>query len=365
MLKNYPWVKRTLLALLSFIVAIIAFGFWFFSQIPASENPTLLKNTQPEQITYLQQGVKAERGKILAVVTSSNKMGVSGKSTGYELTELARAYYVFQANGFGVDIASPQGGEPPVVIDGDDMGEFDYAFLNDPVAQNKVTNSIPMHLVDREQYQGIYFVGGKGAMFDFPDNSAIQSIVADYFQQGKVIGAVCHGPAALVNVKLDNGSSMVANKAVSGFTNEEELLLIKDARTIFPFLLEDKLVEQGARFTPGPAYLEQISHDGNLITGQNPWSVWTLAELMVTQLGYTPIVRPTTGEENTISILKTYENKGYLQARAQIQALLAKPNQPLHRTLIAMHSIVALMQWELGKAVDMLKLLSIANAAFE
>ena len=101
---------------------------------------------------------------ILAVVTSTDVMGASGKTTGYELTELARAYYVFEANGFEVDIASPLGGQPPVVIDGDDMKQFDFAFLNDPVAQNKVSHSIAVADVDPQDYEAVYFVGGKGAM---------------------------------------------------------------------------------------------------------------------------------------------------------------------------------------------------------
>ncbi|MEQ8803166.1 MAG: type 1 glutamine amidotransferase domain-containing protein, partial [Haliea sp.] len=98
-------------------------------------------------------------------MTSTGEMGESGKRTGYELTELSRAYYVFTANGFTVDIASPDGGQPPVVIDDDDMGEFDYAFLNDPVARSKVINSTAVASINPEEYAAVYFVGGKGAMW--------------------------------------------------------------------------------------------------------------------------------------------------------------------------------------------------------
>ena len=82
------------------------------------------------------------------------------------------------------------------------MKEYSYAFLNDPLAQNKVSHSIPVKDVDPDDYEAIYFVGGKGAMFDFPGNQHIQAIVRDCYESGKVIGAVCHGPAALVNVTL-------------------------------------------------------------------------------------------------------------------------------------------------------------------
>jgi len=349
------------------IILLVAFVFWLRSLIPANANPKDLTISKPQDLVYLSQGVKEHRGKILAVVTSIDIMGTSGKDTGYELTELARAYYVFKANGFEVDIASPKGGKPPVVLDDDDMGKFDYAFLNDTVAQKKVDNSIALADVDRSQYQAVYFVGGKGAMFDFPENPAIKSIVSDYYQEGKVVGAVCHGPAALVNVTLDDGSALLANKTVASFTNDEELLLIPDAKEVFPFLLQDKLTEQGANFDAGHVYLDNMVQDGNLVTGQNPWSVWSVAEAMIEQLGYHPVKRQITAEENTISILTTYEDQGIQQAKAKIASMLSNrannKDQSFDRILLAVHSIVYAMQWEVGKSIDMLRLLSFADNA--
>jgi putative intracellular protease/amidase len=234
--------------------------------------------------------------------------------------------------------------------------------LNDTSAQYKVEHSIVIEQVNADDYQAIYFVGGKGAVWDFPNNTKIQSLVSEYYQSGKVIGAVCHGPAALVNVTLDDGSSLLANKTVSGFTNNEELFLIPDAKTIFPFLLQDKLVEKGAQFSAGGMYLENISHDGNLITGQNPWSTWALAETMIKQLGYNPIEREITAEENTINILSIYENKGYDKAKTEMEAMMYQQNDSIDRILLAMHSIVAGMQWDLGKVVDLLGLVSHAKS---
>ena len=361
MLNKYPKTKITLISLLSLIILLVTFVFWLRALIPAN---TIHKDdtmTKPQELVYLSQGVKDQRGKILAVVTSTDIMGASGKKTGYELTELARAYYVFQANGFEVDIASPKGGKPPVVIDEDDMGKFDYAFLNDTVAQHKVDHSIAMVDVDRSQYKAVYFVGGKGAMFDFPENAAIKSLVSDYYQTGKVVGAVCHGPAALVNVTLDDGTALLANKTVASFTNDEELLLIPDAKEVFGFLLQDKLIEQGANFDAGYVYLDNMVQDGNLVTGQNPWSVWSVAEAMIEQLGYLPVKRQVTAEENTINILITYENEGIQQAKAKITSLLANDEQSFDRILLAVHTMVYGMQWEIGKSIDMLRLLSFAN----
>lgn len=268
------------------------------------------------------------------------------------------------ANGFTVDIASPRGGNPPIIIDDDDMGAYDFAFLNDSVAQHKSKNTLAIKEVNRDDYRAIYFVGGKGAMFDFPENADIQSIVKDFYQSDRVIGAVCHGPAALVNVTLTNGRSLLEDKTVSSFTNNEELFLIPDAVNIFPFLLEDKIIASGANFKEGTMYLENVTQDGNLVTGQNPWSTWLVAETMIQQMGYTPKDRVKTQEENTIQLLTTLEENGYESTKNQI-AKMAKKQIKIDHALLAMHSIVAGMQWKIGKSFQLVGLLAHAKAVVE
>lgn len=265
---------------------------------------------------------------------------------------------MFQANGFDVDVASPKGGEPPVVIDWDDMGAFDFAFLNDSIAQHKVLHSLPVAHINASDYEAIYLVGGKGAVVDFPGNEHIQSIVREMYSSGRVVGAVCHGPAALVNVKLGNGGALLKNKKVCGFTNKEELLLMPDAAEIFPFLLQDKLVEKGAHFSEGYMYLENVVRDGNLVTGQNPWSTWRTAESMIEAMGYTPQRREKTAEENTVKILAVYEKQGYKEAK---NLIIESTGQPFDRMLLAMHGMVAAWQWEIGKTFDLIALLASAK----
>ncbi|OUS00134.1 type 1 glutamine amidotransferase domain-containing protein [Flavobacteriales bacterium 33_180_T64] len=359
MFKKYRIIKIVSLSILGLLLILFSFGYWFMNLLPP-RNPEL-EISVIEDLPYLSENIIPTRGKILAVVTSTDVMGNSGKSTGYELTELSRAYYVFQANGFEVDIASPLGGKPTVVIDDEDMGAFDYAFLNDTKAQYKASNTIAMKDVMANDYEAVFFVGGKGAMYDFPNNEHIQSLVRDYYQSNKVVGAVCHGPAALVNVTLDNERPLLENKKVSCFTNKEELLLISEARSIFPFLLEDKIVEQGARFNEGSMYLEKISHDNNLITGQNPWSTWVLAETMIKQLGYTPKYRVITGEENAIKVLSVYYTSGKEKAKELLDQLIIKEKQPVKRDLIAMHGILATMKGDVGHFFNLLKLTSYAK----
>ncbi|TRX47273.1 type 1 glutamine amidotransferase domain-containing protein [Fulvivirga sp. M361] len=358
MSKKKVFIKWSLIVFSCLIVLIVAFGFWFISLVPPLEIPRKdMARTLPQDLPYLAGRLSPSRGKLLAIVTSCDAMGYKNKKTGYELTELSRAYYVFQANGFEVDIVSPKGGKPPVIIDDGDMGVYDYAFLNDPKAQRKVNNSIAMKHVDPKEYQGVYFVGGKGAMFDFPNDTHIQSLVLEHYQSGKVIGAVCHGPAALVNVTLDDGSPLLAKKKISSFTNHEELFLIRNASDIFPFLLQDKIKEQGADFDEGYMYLENVAWDGNLITGQNPWSTWGLAETMVRQLGYEPVSREKTAEENAVDVLNRYEAKGFTSAKRATTEQFLKQNKPIDREVLAVHSIVAAIQWKFGKSADLIRLL--------
>ncbi|GCC53490.1 type 1 glutamine amidotransferase domain-containing protein [Chryseotalea sanaruensis] len=355
-------IKWSLIVLAGLFVTIVLFGVWFMSLLPPSpESVKDIKAVSPAELPYLTENIVPNRGKILAVVTSTSQMGSSGKSTGFELTELSRAYYVFQANGFEVDVASPLGGAPPAVIDGDDMNEYDYAFLNDAFAQAKIKGSIAMKDVDPKAYQAVYFVGGKGTMYDFPDNEYIQSLVREYYESGKIVSAVCHGPAALVNVTLSSGALLLANRQISSFTNKEELLLIPDAAEIFPFLLQDKLIENGASFNEGFMYLNKVSKDGNLITGQNPWSTWQVAELVIEQMGYKPKQRIITTEENSISVLETFEAEGYSQAKVAIDRFCTRDAMSIDRQLIAMHSIVAAMQFDLIRAVKLTRLLSYSN----
>ena len=360
-------LKKILISILITVpvIALSLYGGkeWLKGLLPDKAHFQALKLTQTTDLAYVTENIPAYRGKILAVVTSAATFGEGAeaaidedtgeaKKTGYEHTELARAYWVFTANGFEVDIASPKGGKPPVVIDGEDMGAYDYAFLNDKAIQGKIENSIPLANIDPLDYEAVYFVGGKGTMFDFPDNKDVQRIAKTLYQNNKVVSAVCHGPAALVNVQLDNGEMLLANKQISGFTNEEELTLIPEAKEIFPFLLEDKLIEQGAQFQAGTTYLEKVSQDGKLITGQNPWSVWTMAEMVVEELGYEPKARKRTPEEFSVELLQTYENHGLETAKEELR------HQPesYQQILIVMHAIMAFMQFEIGKGFEIISL---------
>jgi len=242
-------------------VALLAcLGAGYVHSLNLDSQPLADAQTTPNELAMLMGTRPASRGRILAVVTSTVKAG-EDVAAGLELTELSRAYYTFVANGFDVEIASPKGGRPPVRMD-DDLIDVDYAFLNDADAQKRLSHTLALANVDPSRYSGVYFVGGKGAMFDFPGNPEVQRVVASIYDAGGVVGAVCHGPAALVDVTLASGQKLLEGKRVTGFTNEEELFLIKNAREVFPFLLEDALGAQAGTFSEGPKYLDHTVVDG-------------------------------------------------------------------------------------------------------
>ncbi len=210
----------------------------------------------------------------LIALTSHSELGRTGRSTGYYVGEAAEPWEVFRAAGYDVDLASVAGGEPPV--DGRDEND---STQNDFLATAGVTDTPKAADVDPERYDVILFAGGHGTMWDFPDDPDLARIARSVYERGGVVAAVCHGPAALVNLTLSDGSRLVAGKRVAGFTNSEEAAVgLTDE---VPFLLADKLGEAGAQHVPAPDFTEHVVVDGRLVTGQNPQSARAVADAVV------------------------------------------------------------------------------------
>lgn len=349
MARQSKWIRRALTTL-AVLVIVVAAGHVYVRGFDLAGQPPADPGTTVADLAFVRDGVREPRGRVLAVVTSTAEIGDSGRKAGFELTELARAWYVFVANGYAVDIASPRGGMPPMNLD-DGLVAADHAFLNDADARRKLAGSLPLAEVDASAYAAVYFAGGKGTMFDFAGNPDIQRIVGDVHARGGVIGAVCHGPAALLEVRLADGTRLVDGRRLTGFTNAEELFLIENARTLFPYLLQDRLVEYGARFVEGPLYLDNTVVDGLLVTGQNPWSTWSVAEGMIRALGHEPVPRERTGEETAVQLLGIYHADGIGAAR-RAKAQLSEAD----RRLLLMHALVAGMQWNLRDSWHVMRL---------
>ena len=215
---------------------------------------------------------------ILLALTSHDRLGDTAESTGYYLPEAAHPWQVFTEAGYAVELVSVQGGQPPV--SGADLSDpVQRAFLDDPkIAAQLAATPRPKDL-DPAAYDAILYVGGQGAMWDFPDDKDLAGLARAVYEAGGTVAAVCHGPAALVNLTLSDGTYLVAGKNVAAFTNTEEAAVGR--AEIVPFLLQTALEERGARHTGAPDFESHVVVDGRLATGQNPASSTGLAEAVV------------------------------------------------------------------------------------
>lgn len=223
-----------------------------------------------------------ETKKVLIVVTSRNIKGETGIPTGFNLSEVTHPLEKLEENGIFIDIASIKGGEAPL----DGLEDF-----NDPVNskywankdfRSKIANTLKIDDVNASEYDAIFFAGGHGTMWDFPDDPTILRIVPQIYEAGKIVSAVCHGPAALVNVKLSDGSYLVSGKNVSAFTNEEEEEV--QSTKVVPFLLADALVSHGAIHKQAANWNNNVVVSERLITGQNPQSAASVGDAIVAML---------------------------------------------------------------------------------
>lgn len=184
--------------------------------------------------------------KILCVVTSNDVKGSTGIPTGFWLSELTHPMKKFEDAGFETVIASIKGGKPPIDKDSLDFSdEVNKKFWDDASFQKKYEHSLKLDEVNPKDYAAIFFAGGHGVMWDFPDSPSVDKVTREIYENGGIVSAVCHGPAAFVNVKLSDGKYLVDGKNVTGFTNGEEEEV--QATKIVPFLLADKLNEHGAK----------------------------------------------------------------------------------------------------------------------
>ncbi|MFC0708262.1 type 1 glutamine amidotransferase domain-containing protein [Azorhizophilus paspali] len=213
--------------------------------------------------------IRSDIKPVLFVLTSHGTKGDTGQPTGFYLGEVTHPLAELEAAGLAVEFASIQGGEPPV--DGLDLNDAVNArYWNDPRFREALRGTQRLDEVEPSKYAAVYFAGGHGAMWDFPDSSAVARVARAVFEAGGVVGAVCHGPAALINVTLSDGRYLVAGRNVSAFTDSEERAVELD-RTV-PFLLATTLEQRGARHQPAPDFTAQVVVDDRLVTGQNPQS---------------------------------------------------------------------------------------------
>ncbi|WP_307098229.1 type 1 glutamine amidotransferase domain-containing protein [Sphingomonas sp. SORGH_AS_0950] len=188
--------------------------------------------------------------------------------TGVWLEELTTPYYAFRDGGADVTLASIKGGAIPVdqrSVNAD--GENDASverYLKDEALKAEMADTPAFVSIDTAGYDAVFLPGGHGTMFDYPGSEDLARLVERFDREGKIVAAVCHGPAGLVSARKPDGTPFVAGRRVAAFTDSEERAVGLD---------------EG-----GPDFQPFALRDGNLVTGQNPASATRTAELVMEAL---------------------------------------------------------------------------------
>lgn len=222
--------------------------------------------------------------KILVVLTGTEKYPNLNRATGVWLGEAVHFVEKVQNAGFEVDFVSPEGGYTPIDPHSLAMAEpVDWEWYHDKSFMKRLGAALKPGEVKAEDYSAIYFVGGHGVLWDFPENQDLQALSREIYEQGGVVSSVCHGAVGLLNIQLSDGQSLIKGKKVTGFSNEEERLA--ELEKFVPFLTEDELKQRGAVYQKAEKpWAPYAVADGRLITGQNPASGGVVADLVIRQL---------------------------------------------------------------------------------
>jgi putative intracellular protease/amidase len=224
-------------------------------------------------------------GTALILLTSHNTLGATGKPTGFHWVEMATPYYALKEAGHDVVLASVVGGRPPSdpsSAAADDRPDDVARFMSDADAMEQLEMTKPLSDLSVGDFSIVYVPGGHGTMWDLAQTKAVGQFIADAWEGGAVIGSVCHGPAALTECYLSDGTPLVKGKRVNSFTDAEERKA--GLEDVVPYLLETRLRERGAVFECNEEpFGSHVARDTRLVTGQNPTSVPDLAKALIAE----------------------------------------------------------------------------------
>jgi len=223
--------------------------------------------------------------KILMVLTSHDKLGDTGKKTGFWLEEFAAPYYVFKNAGAVIVVASPLGGQPPLDPKSDEpesQTEATKRFKDDLLAQAILADTVKLSSVSADDFDAVFYPGGHGPLWDLAEDANSIALIEKMLAADKYVVAVCHAPGVLRHAKSPDGSPVVKGKKVTGFTNTEEEAA--GLSKVVPFLVEDMLVDNGGHYSKAEDWKPYVVVDGLLITGQNPASSEPAAQALLKKL---------------------------------------------------------------------------------
>ena len=220
--------------------------------------------------------------KVLIVLTSHDRLGDTGKPTGFWLEEFAAPYFVLRDAGADITLASPKGGQPPLDPKSDApdaQTEATRRFKEDAEAQRALASTRKLDEMSAEDFDAVFFPGGHGPLWDLAQDRHSIGLIEAFVRAGKPVAAVCHAPAVLCEVRGPGGEFLVKGRGVTGFTNSEEAAV--ELTEVVPFLLEDRLKARGGNYSKGPDWASYVVVDGHLVTGQNPASSEAAADALL------------------------------------------------------------------------------------
>ena len=223
--------------------------------------------------------------KVLMVITSHDKLGNTGRKTGFWLEELAAPYYAFKDAGAQIVLASPKGGQPPLDPKSNEPNfqtNLTHRFEADAGAKAQLASTVRLDSVNADNFDTVFYPGGHGPMWDLAEDQNSIKLIESFVAAGKPVALVCHAPGALRHVKTPDGKPLVQGKKVTGFTNTEEEAV--GLTKVVPFLVEDELKAKGGLFSKTEDWRVHVVTDGLLITGQNPASSGPAAKVLLDAL---------------------------------------------------------------------------------
>lgn len=223
--------------------------------------------------------------KILMVLTSHDRLGDTGKPTGFWLEEFTTPYYEFKDAGADITLASPAGGRPPLDpgSDAEDaQTESTRRFKDDAETQQALANTRKLADVDAGDFDAVFYPGGHGPLWDLAEDRTSIDLIESFWNSGKPVAAVCHAPAVLRHVKDADGAPLVKDRKVTGFSNAEETAV--GLIDVVPVRVEDELARLGGQYDRGAEWGSFVQVDGRLVTGQNPASSAATAQALLQQL---------------------------------------------------------------------------------
>lgn len=243
-----------------------------------------------------------DRKRVALVLANPSLSPTTGWPVGFWWSEVTHPYFLMTEVGYAVEFFSPFGGACIGDAMSDPQDPSGYSrhdlvsrgFIATPELSEQLQWTRPVSELALSSFDALMVVGGQSPMYSFAEATSLQQQFVQFFEEGKVVAALCHGTALLTYTRLANGEPLVRGRTVTGFSNAEEDVvnetvwgagLLPRGKSLVPWRIEDKLRSLGANYIHGGLWRSFAVRDGNLITGQQNYSGLATAQLLIEALG--------------------------------------------------------------------------------